>query len=97
MAENENFDQWRDFDARAPDDHTPGPARRVKISGRCTNCWGSVVGRQEGDGRWTRIECQLCGHSVDGEDAEREADTMQREAENNFPHGRVGHGAKYRG
>ncbi len=96
MAGNENFDQWLDFDDRAPEDHTPGPARRVEIGGRCTECWGPVAGKKEGGGRWTRIECKLCDRSVNEDDAEREAKSMQREAENNLQQARVGQATKYR-
>ena len=96
MPANGDFDQWRHFDDRASDDRTPGPARAVEISGRCVDCWGPVTGRKDGDARWIRIECQLCGRSVDGEDADREAESMRGEVEANLPHGRVGHGSKYR-
>ena len=96
MPANGDFDQWRHFDDRAADDRTPGPARAVEISGRCVDCWGPVTGRKDGDGRWIRIECQLCWRSVDGEDADREAEEMRGKVEANLPRGRVGHGSKYR-
>ena len=48
------------------------------------------------DGRWVRIQCRLCERSVDGADAEREAESMEREAEHNLPRASAGRGAKYR-
>ena len=90
------FDQWRHFDDRAGDDRNPGPARAVKISARCADCWGPVRGIKDGEGRRTRIECQLCGGCVDGPEAEREAEIMKREAEDNLPKARVGLGSNYR-
>ena len=96
MAANEDFDQSWHFDDRASDDRTPGPARAVESSGRCMNCWGPVAGRRDGDGRWIRIECRLCGRSVDGEDAHREAEDMRAEVTANLPLARVGRGSQYR-
>lgn len=90
-----DFDEWRHFDDRAPGDSAVGPARRVEITGRCAGCWGAVQGKKDGDGRWVRIECRLCGRSVDQDDAAREADRMLLEAEKNLPHVRVGLGAVY--
>ena len=96
MPDIKDFDQWRDFDDCELDDRSPGPARAVEISGRCVDCWGPVTGRKDADGRWIRIECQLCGCSVEGEDASREATAMQGEVEAKLPCARVGHGSKYR-
>lgn len=97
MAQDGSFDEWTDFDDRAPDDVNPGPAQRVEITGRCSQCWGPVTGRQEGqDGRWTRIECQLCANSVDGEAAEVEAESMRREMQANLAPARIGSPGTYR-
>lgn len=68
----------------------------VDISGRCVDCWGPVTGKKDGDGRWIRIECELCGRSVDGVAADREAESMEGEVETNLPRVRVGRGARYR-
>ena len=96
MSNVEDFNQWRDFDDRELGDRSPGPARVVEISGRCVKCWGPVTGRKDVGDRWVRIECQLCGCSVEGEDASREARAMQGELEANLPRARVGHGLTYR-
>jgi len=97
VAENGSFDEWINFDDRAPDDVDPGPARSVEITGRCNKCWGPLTGTKEGqDGRWTRIECQLCDNSVDGEEAEAEARSMRSEMEANLASARVGSPPKYR-
>ena len=93
--EHIDFNEWRHFDDRASDDRCVGPAPAVEIQGRCANCWGPVAGRKDKDGHWIRIECQLCGSSVEGKDAEREAERMQVEAVNNMPHARVGSGSTY--
>ena len=91
-----DFDRWQHFDDRAPEDRKPGPARAVEISARCARCWGPVAGSKDGDNRWIRIECRLCGLAVHGEEAEREEESMQREAEGNLPRARVGLASKYR-
>ena len=90
------FDQWRHFNDRAPEDRKLGPARAVEISGRCARCWGPVAGRKEENDRWIRIECQLCGLAVNGKEAEREEENMQRESVENLPRARVGLASKYR-
>ena len=93
--EHIDFNEWRHFDDRASDDHCVGPARAAEIKGRCANCWGLVAGRKDKDGHWIHIECQLCGSSVEGKDAEREAERMQVEAVDNMPRARVGNGSTY--
>ena len=90
-----DFNEWRQFDDRAADDRGVGPARAAEIEARCVNCWGPVAGFKDRDGHWVRIECQLCGRSIDAEDAAREAERMQLEAEDNMPGARVGRGAAY--
>ena len=91
-----DFAELRQFADRSPDDRTVGPARKADIEGRCTNCWGPVTGMKEmDDGDWTRIECRLCGRAVHADDAEREAERMWREAEDNIPGARIGRSAVY--
>ena len=92
----EDFDERRRFDDRPAHDQQPGPARTVDVSGRCAGCWGSIVGAKEPTGNWHRIECRVCGRSVNGEDAVREADAMLREADDNMAAARVGRPANYR-
>ena len=94
--EHIDFNEWRHFDDRASDDRSAGPARSVETKGRCVNCWGAVAGRKDRDGCWTSIECELCGRSVKGKDAGREAERMELEAIDNMPTARVGRGSKYR-
>ncbi len=84
------IDSWVDFD-----DHPVGEASATAIKGRCTNCWGRLIGRQDKDGKWTSIECQICGISVKGEDASREMERMCREKDDNLPKVRQGLPAKY--
>ena len=83
------------FQDRAPDDPPVGPARMVDITGRCADCWGGVVALVDGNGRWIRIACRVCGRRVDAEDAEQELKRMIVEAKRNIPSVRVGHGAVY--
>ena len=90
-----DFDEWRQLDDRAPDDHAVGPARQVEIEGRCAGCWGAVKGLKDSDGDWVRIECRLCDRTIAAEDAAWEAERMQLEAEGNLPRTRVGCGAVY--
>ena len=77
-------------------DHPIASAVATAIKGRCTSCWGQLIGRREKDGKWTNIECQRCAISVKGEEADREMKRMCREVDNNLP--KVGRGlaAKYR-
>ena len=84
------IDSWVDFD-----DHPVGEASAPVIKGRCTNCWGRLIGRQDKDGKWTSIECQICGISVKGEDASREMERICREKDDNLPKVRQGLPAKY--
>ena len=93
--ETVDFDEWRQFDDRAADDRTVGPARKAETKGRCTNCWGPAAGLKDRDGHWVRMECRLCRRAVDAEDAQREAERMQLESEDNLPRARVGRGAVY--
>ena len=94
--QNEHFDEHRQFEDRPADQREPGPARAVDIKARCVHCWGAVSGNKDGDGRWNRIECRVCGSSIQGDDAVLEAVAMQAEAAANMAPARVGHPAKYR-
>ena len=85
------IDWWVDFD-----DHRAGEAAAAAIKGRCTKCWGRLVGQLEGKKRWTEIKCRVCGRSVEGIDAVREMENMCREADDNLPAVRRGLAAKYR-
>ena len=85
------IDWWVDFD-----EHSAGEAAAAAIKGRCTNCWGQLVGRLDGDSKWTNIECQICGRSVEGEEADCEMKRMHREIVDNLPKVRRGLPAKYR-
>ena len=83
---------WRkDFD-----DHSTYKATGATIEGRCTYCWGRLVGRPDGDERWTGIECRLCGRSAEGEDAISEMERMRHEADGNLPKVCRGLAAEYR-
>ena len=87
------IDWWVDFD-----DHAAGEAAAAAIKGRCTNCWGRLTGRLllDGGGKWTSIECQICGKSVKGEEADLEMERMRYEVDNNLPKVRRGLAARYR-
>ena len=78
------------------DDHSTYKATGATIVGRCTYCWGRLVGRQDENKRWTSIECRLCGKSVEGEDAMSEMERMHREAAANLPNVCWGLAAEYR-
>jgi len=68
----------------------------VDIEGRCSGCWGPTAGLIDAGPRWIRLECRLCGRHVLGEDAAREVERMEREAEANLAKVRVGRAAVYR-
>ena len=89
--ETVKIDCWVDFD-----EHSAGEAAAAAIKGRCTNCWGRLVGQSNEMGRWIGIECQICGRSVKGEEADREMERMHRELIDNLPKVRRGLPAKYR-
>ena len=92
----QNFDERRYFEDRPASDREPGPARAVDITGRCEDCWGPVLGTKEAHGRWNRIECVVCGRSVEGDNAVRETEAMLCEASENMASARVGRPSKYR-
>lgn len=52
--------------------------------GRCTKCWGQLIGRKDEDEKWNFIGCRLCGVSVEGDEAENEMKRMVIEAEENL-------------
>ena len=85
------IERWVDFD-----NHPAGEATAAAIKGRCTDCWGRLVGQLNGNGSWTSIECQICGRSVKGEEADREMKRMCREVVDNLPKMRRGLPANYR-
>ena len=95
-TQSEDFDERRLFEDRPSDALDTGPARAVDISGRCVGCWGPVSGTKDGEDRWSRIECRLCGRSINGDDAAQEADAMRREAAENMAVARIGRPMKYR-
>ena len=83
---------WReDFD-----DHSTCKATGAAIEGRCTYCWGRLVGRLDENERRTGIECRLCGTSVEDEGAMSEMERMRREAVANLPKVCRGLAAEYR-
>ena len=77
-------------------DHRAGEEASAEIKGRCTICWGRLVGQLAAKDRWTEIECRVCGKSVEGDDAVREMEKMCREMVENLPRARRGLAAKYR-
>ena len=77
-------------------DHRAGEAASAVIKGRCTNCWGRLVGQLGAGERWTEIKCRVCGKSVEGDDAVREMEKMCREMVESLPTARRGLAAKYR-
>ena len=93
---SEDFDERRQFDDRPANDCEPGPARAVDIRGRCADCWGAISGTKDKGSLWSFIKCLVCGRSVDGEDAVREAEAMRRECSENMATARVGQPTKYR-
>ena len=82
---------WEDFDG-----HSTHKATGARIVGRCTYCWGRLVGRRDEDKRWTSIGCRLCGRSVEGEDAMSEMERMRCEEVANLPNVCRGLAAEYR-
>ena len=50
---------------------------KVKLKGRCTRCWGSLLARREDNGGWTGIRRRVCGTKTEGEKARDEFNEMQ--------------------
>ena len=92
-----DIDEWRHFDDCASENSGGGAAPAAEIQGRCADCWGPAVGQKDRDNRWLRIHCRVCGRSLDGEEAERESESMRLEGECNMPRARMGRGSQYRG
>ena len=74
----------------------PTPAPAVDVEGRCGDCWGQVAGNKDAEGRWTRLECRVCGLAYDGDQAHGEVRLMIVEYKNNLPRARLGQPSRYR-
>ena len=89
-------DEGRRPDDSASDHRIPGSARTPQLVVRCATCWGPVGQFSGQDGNLIGIQCLLCGRTVEGEDFEREAESMRLEAHRNIPGACVGRGSNYR-
>ena len=81
-------------DEAPPGGPTPAPA--VDVEARCVDCWGQVAGAKDGQGRWTRLECRVCGLADEGEQAHREMQRMLEEVNDNLDGARIGRPSRYR-
>ncbi len=53
--------------------------QEARIQGRCTRCWGSLVGRGGNPGQITGIKCRVCSETLEGEAAREEHSRMFNE------------------
>ena len=85
----------KEFQDKGPADG-PAPAPAVDVRGRCGDCWGQVAGHKDEAGRWTRLECRVCGRACEGRAAHREMQHMWGEATANLSGARFGEPPRYR-
>ena len=63
---------------------TLGDNAQISLMGRCSRCWGNLLGRLDDDGKWTGIKCRVCGITVEEEMAGEEYKTMLRQTVRNL-------------
>ena len=56
-----------------------GNPERTRMKGRCTACWGGVVGRMDEKHEITGIKCRVCGTTLEGDAARKEYARMDTE------------------
>ncbi len=56
-----------------------GEEGRFRLKGRCTRCWGRLVGKRGKEGVPTAIRCRVCGILLEGNEAKQEYERMQQE------------------
>ena len=77
-------------------DFRPGSAGRATLKGRCTRCWGRLLGRVDDKHVLTGIRCRVCGRLVQGRDAEAVGRQMSHEGTFNMLNMGLGHVPRYK-
>ena len=67
----------------------------AKVKWRCQRCWGSLIGRYEGDKGWTGFKCRVCGTKLEGAAATDEYERLSRETTTNLMNLALGWAPKY--
>ncbi len=71
---NWDFDNlWHEFKSIGSGDNKYefGEDGRFRFKGRCTRCWGRLVGKRGEEGVPTAIRCRVCGILLEGDEANR--------------------------
>ena len=72
-----------------------GNDMHAKVKWRCQRCWGSLIGRYEGDKGWTGFKCRVCGTKLEGAAATDEYERLSRETTANLMNLAFGLASKY--
>ena len=56
-----------------------GSEQEARVKGRCTRCWGGLVGRDDDRHQITGIKCRVCGEKLEDEAAREEHSRMFNE------------------
>lgn len=90
--------EWSwDFDCLVHEIEGMGPESRFRLKGRCTRCWGGLIGKGHGDGMApSSIRCRVCEIQLEGDEARDEFQRMQAQAHTNTSAIAYGLPIKYR-
>ena len=90
--------EWSwDYDGLVHEIEGMGAEGRFRLKGRCTRCWGGLVGKGHGDGMIpSSIRCRVCGIQIEGNEAREEFQRMQDQAHTNTSAIAYGLRTKYR-
>lgn len=72
-----------------------GPDVELATKGRCLKCWGGLIAHGEAE-NWTKVECRVCGSSLEGSAAVKERDRMTEEQASNLFRMNYGFASQYR-
>lgn len=76
--------------------HTLGEEGRFRLKGRCTRCWGGLIGKRGADPQPMAIRCRVCGILLAGNDAREEYRRMEEQNASNTLSLAFGFPPKYR-
>ena len=72
-----------------------GSEQEARAKGRCTRCWGGLVGRNDDHHQITGIKCRVCGETLEGEAAREEHSRMFNETGANLENVSAGRLPRY--
>lgn len=77
-------------------EYVPGSEGRFRLKGRCTRCWGGLIGKGADGHIPTAIRCRVCGILLEGDDAREEYQRMSDQNASNTFNMALGFPPKYR-